>query len=372
MPSRGDHDGAVARLYAAAAGQAPWSATLAHLAALFHHSASVLALVDASGAVVSAINHGYDPSFAADYYASEVFANDPRTPYHFGVRPGSIYFDRCLYDVEAMMRDPRCQASTDLLGVAHQLGAVIRLPRGGKGYLTLLSTPAEGQASEEMIRAFHRLAPFAEHACALGEVVGLGAATQWVLLEALTHKVDGVILLDHAGTPIFINEAAGIILAAQDGLHYSAGHFEASRGPESRQLNKLIGEVLRHRSPCPSRTGTHALLSRPSGRRPYVVHVLPPPPIETALSANDIACVLHLTDLASVPAPSKSVLQAAFGLTAREADLAIELVRTNGLSSAAAAAGMALNTARNHLQNIFRKSQTTNQAEAIQLLGRLV
>ena len=60
-----------------------------------------------------------------------------------------------------------------------------------------------------------------------------------------------------------------------------------------------------------------------------------------------------------------------FGLTAREADLAIELVRCAGLREAGAAAGMAHNTARNYLQSIFRNCNVTTQAEAIRLFAAL-
>ena len=38
---------------------------------------------------------------------------------------------------------------------------------------------------------------------------------------------------------------------------------------------------------------------------------------------------------------------------------------------AAANAGMALNTARNHLRAVFRKTGAANQTEAVQLFGRL-
>jgi DNA-binding CsgD family transcriptional regulator len=46
-------------------------------------------------------------------------------------------------------------------------------------------------------------------------------------------------------------------------------------------------------------------------------------------------------------------------------------VRCANLAGAAAQAGMALNTARNHLQGIFRKSGTASQAEAVLLFSRL-
>lgn len=65
--------------------------------------------------------------------------------------------------------------------------------------------------------------------------------------------------------------------------------------------------------------------------------------------------------------PSKESLRTLFGMTEREADFVIELVRCAGLEGAAANAEMAINTARNHLQSIFRKTETANQAEAVRL-----
>jgi DNA-binding NarL/FixJ family response regulator len=64
-------------------------------------------------------------------------------------------------------------------------------------------------------------------------------------------------------------------------------------------------------------------------------------------------------------------LGAILGLSEREADLGVALVRCPSLPQAAADCGMAFNTARNHLQSIFRKSGTSSQAEAVQLFSRL-
>lgn len=372
MVSRNDQDGAVARLYAAAMGEASWISALEHLASMFGHPSAVLALCDAAGSVTDSENCGYDKSFAAEYYSGEIFANDPRTPFLMNVRPGSIYFDHILYDTDEMLRDPRCRASTDILGISYHLGAVMRLPRGGKSLLTLLGTAAQGHASADTIHAFRRLAPFAEQACALGQVAELAAVTQWALLEALAHKVDGVILLDQSGAPVFVNDAARAILAAGDGLGYVAGGFVARRGPETRRLNGLIHQAVTRGAHDEHRIGGHVLLTRPSGQRPYIVHVLPAPPIERFLTFNGIGCILHLTDLAVAPTPSRPMLQETFGLTHRETDLAIALVKAGNLTQAAIMADMALNTARNHLQSIFRKSATANQAEVVQLFGRIV
>ena len=119
--------------------------------------------------------------------------------------------------------------------------------------------------------------------------------------------------------------------------------------------------------------GGRMLVARPSGRRPYVVRVVPVPRTERFLTRTSIACVVHVQDLALAPAPPIEALRVTFGLTQREAELAVELARCAGLECAAASAGMALNTARNHYaRKIFQKTETSNQAEAVQLLSRIV
>ncbi|MEG3181066.1 helix-turn-helix transcriptional regulator [Sphingomonas sp. LT1P40] len=367
----GSHDRVVAALFAAATGEASWISTLGTAADCFGHSAAVMTMQDAATGIFTAECHGRAADYANNHYASELFANDPRTPYLLGVKPGSIYFDHALYDVDAINRDPNCRRSVDALGVKYQLGMVVRLPHGGPGYFTLLSTAAEGHATVETIAAFRRIAPFVEQACALGQVTELRAATQIALIEALSRRADGVVLLDRTGAPVFVNEAAAAIFAQDDGLAWNGGALAARRGPETRRLHGLIRSAALAMAGDGGPPGGVTLINRPSGLRPYLVRVMPTPASERFLSAHSIACVVHIHDLARIDVPLTATLTATFGLTAREADLAIALIQCASLHPAAARAGMALNTARNHLHSIFEKCGATNQAELIQLLGRL-
>lgn len=180
-----------------------------------------------------------------------------------------------------------------------------------------------------------------------------------------------MILLGSTGQPTFMNDAARAILAAADALAYSDGVFVTRRGPESRRLQQMIGDAVTGLDSPQMRLGGQMLVSRPSGLRGYLVRVLPAPPAERFPDGPSTACVIHLQDLAIERLPSRASLSVLFGLSEREADLAIELVRATSLAHAADRAGMALNTARNHLQSIFRKSGVSSQAEAVQLFSRL-
>ncbi|HXC53918.1 MAG TPA: hypothetical protein VNU97_01360 [Rhizomicrobium sp.] len=371
MLSRDEHDAAVGHLYASAMGDAPWLGTLKHIASLFGTGGSLIQTHSSDGRLVGFTTNPFPEDFAAKFYMGEVYQNDPRVKYFHAVRPGSIYFDHALYDVEEINRDPRSKACSDALNVKYQLGAVTRLPDGAISWLTLLSSEAEGHASQAAIRAFRRLAPHIEQALSLGQVVETRAATQAALLEAMARKADGIILLSASGVPTFMNDAAHAILTAGDGLGFCDSQLVTRRGPETRRLSQLIGEAIARTPPSESRPGGEMLVTRSNGKRPYVLRVMPAPRTERFLAGLGIACVIHLHDLAAVRVPSKTLLMAAFGFTEREADLAVELVRCANLAGAAANAGMALNTARNHLQGVFRKSGTANQAEAVQLFSRL-
>lgn len=371
MLTRDEHDGLVQRIYSSAMGDAPWSVTLEAIAGSFGTSKALIQLADAKRNIVSYRVHGYSDDFSSNFYRSEIYGKDPRLSYFHGVRPGQLYFDHALFDVEEMNRDPHVRACVDALGVQYQLGAIMSLPDGAKAWLTLLSTAKEGHATDAAIEAYRRLAPHIAQALTFGQVMERHVATQAALLEALSTRADGVVLVGRSGAATFVNDAARTILAAADGLTYSKGQFAALRGPETRRLRKLIADAIAPMPASESRRGGEMLVTRAGGARPYVVRVMAAPRSEQFLTSFGIAAMIHLHDLAAVHLPPHGLLMSAFGLSEREADLAIELARCANLAGAAANAGMAFNTARNHLQGIFRKSGTASQAEAVQLFSRL-
>ena len=111
------------------------------------------------------------------------------------------------------------------------------------------------------------------------------------------------------------------------------------------------------------------LVTRPSGKSPYIVCVTPAPGNAAARGNH---CVVHIVDLAAHAPLSKQVACTTFGLSDREGDLAVELARSSDLKSAAARAGMALNTARNHMHSIFAKCRVHSQLELSRILAKLI
>jgi DNA-binding NarL/FixJ family response regulator len=368
----GDRDrrNLLSRFFASATGEAAWSGTLEYAAALFGSGGSLLGVHDASLRVLAMDSHSYSPAFMASYFPGEIYANDPRIPHIARVPAGSVFGDRTLYDVREMHRDPWVREAIDTLKFDDEIGLKLRLPGDNVATVAFLRNQRDGGHGEEAIEALRRLAPQVEQAFVLGYFLEREAATRIALLETMALKADGVILLSASGEVSFMNDGAARVVAAGDGLTWAGGAFIAHRPPETRGLRHLIGDVLRLDGEPNSRTGGQMLVTRRSGRRPYVVRVMPPPPIECFFVARSIACIVLVQDLA-LDTVSAETLTELFGLSHREAELASALVRCGNLRSAAADAAMAANTARNHLQSIFLKTNVNSQPALTGLLSRL-
>lgn len=372
MISAHEHDEIVNLFYAASADGKSWRSALDRTASLFGSRSTLLGIHDRRFlGVLSMESHNYSQDFLAGFFQGEIFANDPRLAHMDRIPAGSIYYDEMLYDVREMEQDPWVKASIDQLGVFDQIGAKFRIPGDRFVSFGLLRTRKEGRVSREAVRAFERLVPPLERACALGYLLEEQVGTCAVLLDILASKNEAVILLGRSGDIRFLNDAARRLLHANDGLALRDGALVAARPPEARRLGRLIAEVLADFG-CEGRvSGGRMLVSRRSRKRPYVVNVTAAPPQDAFLGGAGMSCVIRIEDLGRRIRPPSGTLQSLFGLTRREAELAVELVDSTRLDQAAARCDMAVNTARNHLQSIFGKTGTGSQAELVQLFSRL-
>src|SRR5579862_7664479 len=99
------HDHLVGCLYASAMGDAPWRDTIEQLASAFGTHSSLVHVLDSAGQVMDFETYPFSREFAAKFYASELYRSDPRIQRFELVRPGSVYFDHALFDIEEMNRN---------------------------------------------------------------------------------------------------------------------------------------------------------------------------------------------------------------------------------------------------------------------------
>ncbi|MDH4246189.1 MAG: hypothetical protein OEW39_00035 [Deltaproteobacteria bacterium] len=193
-----------------------------------------------------------------------------------------------------------------------------------------------------------------------------------VLLERLPHAVA---LLDDAGRVVFANRRAEVILSAQDGLSQGLEGVAAGHPLENSHLRQLLRGAIATGSRVPSGNQTQGsggalAVTRPSGRRPYRVLVMPLPTRHAPIGLEDsqiCAALVIREDNADTPL-DPALLAALFGFTPGEAALARALAEGLSLEEIAAREGKSVHTLRSQLKGIFTKTGVNSQSRLIRLL----
>ncbi|WP_029116981.1 helix-turn-helix transcriptional regulator [Mycobacterium sp. URHB0044] len=183
-------------------------------------------------------------------------------------------------------------------------------------------------------------------------------------LDAVRH---GMILVGLDGVVINANSAAERMLRAEDGLRMRSGHLGAMTTHVGRKLRGAIHFALLDDESDTCR-GQSFTCDRPSGRRPYVVHVLPLRRGPTDEIPSDAAALVMIVDPDNEPEPTAVQLQRVYGLTNAEVKVTLAVVRGDDLHQISDQLSVSITTVRTHLQHIFDKTDTHRQAELVRRL----
>jgi DNA-binding CsgD family transcriptional regulator len=190
-----------------------------------------------------------------------------------------------------------------------------------------------------------------------------------IISGALDHLTLGVILVDRTGMPIWHNKHARKVMACESGLRITRSGLLAGATPaDTHVLRELVTAAV-----CEGAQGLLAL-DRGVESRPLLLIAMPLKPVgapDLESGGSPFACgVLFVNDPDEMADPTPESLRRAFGLTHREAQTAIAVSHGQGLKAAAESMGVALTTARSHLQQAFAKTGTSQQAELAALVHR--
>lgn len=216
----------------------------------------------------------------------------------------------------------------------------------------------------ETLRGMRLLMPHLDRAVRLQmrmTSAGLRADLVSGALDALTL---GVVLVDAAGLPLWLNRRAHEIIDHSNTLRLGAAGLVAASRAENQSLRQLINDAIS--------AGSQGLLaiSRGVEFRPLLLIAIPLKSDQHEALADSPCCAIFISDPDRTDNPSVEALRHAFGLTYREAQTAIAVANGHGLKVAAKSMGVALTTARSQLQQAFEKTGTRQQAELAALIHR--
>jgi DNA-binding CsgD family transcriptional regulator len=215
------------------------------------------------------------------------------------------------------------------------------------------------------LRSMRLLAPHLDRAVRLQMRLNSAELQADMVSGTLDCLAYGVVLVARSGLPLWLNRRAQEMINGSSALRLSSTGLVGHCSSDTRSLRELINGTVSD--------GTQGLLAigRGDDLRPLLLIAIPLKPIGSPDASDQLACgVIFITDPDRTDNPTVEPLRRAFGLTYREAQMAIAISHGHGLQVAADTMGVALTTARSQLQQAFEKTGTKHQAELAALVHR--
>ena len=270
---------------------------------------------------------------------TELIGEQVRTEFHAGfLRP---------YDMEA--------------------GLFVRLTNGPIPTSFLVAAPRRSTSFDtaERVQLVSALVPHFQQALSAQSHLREIARGDGDLIRALDVVRHGIVVVATGSRVVHMNSAAERILSHRDGLRLRSGNIEATQSAADTELHRGLAGALGERH-CGSRTGDAFTCRRPSGKRPYVIHVLP---FQSApADAAEVRALVVIMDPEQNPEPPPMLLRRLYGFTNAEAEVALRVVRGDGLKPIAEDMSLSMATIKTHLHHVFDKTGTHRQAELIRFL----
>jgi DNA-binding CsgD family transcriptional regulator len=229
---------------------------------------------------------------------------------------------------------------------------------------------SEPFATPEVLQLVRLLAPHLQRSMQ----AQLGFSCLTLVKDGALDLVDqwrhGCVLVSLTGSALYANRAANQIAASRDGLSLGAGGLKAVQAADDAALQRLIRQACTGNGQEP-RSGSRLAISRGSGRKPYTIQVLPLKSSRVCFGGSPPAALILIIDHGAEAHLPTVELRDLYSLTPAEAEVALLVLRGQGLQLVADELCVSLSTVRVHLQRVFEKTGTHRQAELVRLLIEL-
>jgi DNA-binding CsgD family transcriptional regulator len=343
-----------------------WSLFLSRLEGVLPGSAVVLWLPfpDLRGSgigVAPSLDPGAVSEYARDHVAADSLAAQLQSlPAGILVGAESVPNDEKLLDagLESWFE------AQDLIPCPDLLGVIDRQWGGGTSALVLYRRGPGASLSALVRDGLQGLMPHLKRAVRI--YLRMAAIRGRIsVVEGVLDRVPWAILfVDASGRVVEMNEPARILLRRRQGLLLGGRGLSAEDERETQRLRTLLAAARHAHEPAPLGV---LQLARSSGGRPLEV-VVAPLPLTQGTEGEPVAAVF-VGDPEAAMHPDEGLLRDLYGLTRGESALALELLRGLRLADAAPRLGIAQETARTRLKQLFAKTDTARQSE---LMSRLL
>lgn len=282
------------------------------------------------------------------------------------MQPGQLQHRDTLIDFDLLRRQPYFQEFV----VPNRIeeGAKMLLYRGqDQSIFVNFARPRSHAGEGQREQVLRLMAPHMVRSTLIHVKLAQAESLRRLCWESANLCPYPMVVLDNQGQVFLANELAETVLSG-DGLSLTRTGFRADLAPENQRLQHAVHEVITAsegvgRTPCPNAL----LVSRPSGKRPYSLILMPLSPERQTMGRRPAAVALVFDPEASQTA-SVSRCREVFGLTRAEAEVAIGVMQGQSPEQIAATQDRSPTTVRNLLKRVFQKTDVNRQNELAHLM----
>lgn len=294
------------------------------------------------------------------YYGAGWDANDTWSRYaQAGTAGGTLVTDAMLIPGAVRDRDPFFQEFCRDWDLGHYAAWTFDMAGERLGY-TLIRPHGSAYSAEDLV-ALEALRSAANRAALMASAFRNTRISG--IAEGLAHSGRPSLVLDEAGRIVFATASAldleGVAFGVQQGL-------VVGLTPGSEASLRRLRQAMRGRgAPFPRAF----LLSSPHAEQPVIgipIRMFD----DYRATLPGARAILMLVDRRNC-APEAARLREAFGLTAREAELAVLLASAADLGTAAAQMGLKIASARQLSKSLLAKTGSSRRSELVVLLQRM-
>ena len=230
-----------------------------------------------------------------------------------------------------------------------------------------LARPIPGSDRERQARMLDVLAPHLVRSTQIGVRLGKTDALRQLSWESANLCPYPMVVIDNTRGVFLANRLAENTLLG-DGLTLTSQGLRASVRSQDHQLQKILLEAIAaSNSGNASAHGQELTITRPSGKRPYQLMMIPLRPGPQRQGYRPAVMVL-IVDPDAGHTASIERCRTVFGFTRAEAQVAIGIMEGLSLEQISEQRHRTLSTTRNLLKRVFQKANVSRQNELTQLM----
>lgn len=363
----------VENLYATALEDDPWTRSLDALSNLFGAAGVSFEIIENASKKPSFMELSSElravvPSHEyLDYYG----ARSPRVEFCFDKPAGFISYDHMILSDAEMDRDEFYADCIRPVGLRYFIAAHVYCSESHQAVLAAQRTPAQGHVGEAEIELMERLVPHLQQATDLKFRLAAERIENRFGLESLEALDEGCLIVDRTRTVLHINQRAGEMVSAGDGIGMIRNRLVFADKNAARHYRRALLSLTENELNAGTAPTRDFSAGRPSGERSYLVSVRRlPVEIEFAPSLWSAAALVFLRDPAHFRRLNTGLLRQTYGLSETEAELAAALDSGSSVHDVARQREVSITTVRSQLYSLMAKLDVRRQTDLARLLAQ--